>query len=95
MSGGKAKCGDTIRVQLKLSPAVIRVLQTVRQEDFRASKLVEEILWDSARVRDTAGLVGIPCPRRRRRAGRRRTLLGEIQENSVTCPLTGPCAPHY
>jgi len=68
MSSGKAKRGDTIRVQLKLSPALIRVLQTVRQEDFRASELVEEILWDSARVRDAARLVGIPCPRRRRRA---------------------------
>ena len=68
MSGVKAKRGDKIRVQLKLSPALIRVLQTVRQEDFRASELVEEILWDSARVRDAAHLVGIPCPRRRRRA---------------------------
>lgn len=68
MCGGKAKRGDTIRVQLKLSPGLIRVLQTVRQEDFRASELVEEILWDSVRVRDTARLAGIPCPKRRRPA---------------------------
>ncbi len=53
---------STIRIQLKLSPALVRVLQTVRQERVKASELVESVLWSSSRVQDTARLAGIRQP---------------------------------
>ena len=53
---------STIRIQLKLSPALVRVLQTVRQERVKASELVESVLWSSPRVQDTAQLAGIRQP---------------------------------
>jgi len=51
-----------VRIQLKLSPSLVRVLQAVRQQDVRASDLVEEVLWSSPRIRDTARLAGINQP---------------------------------
>lgn len=59
---------SAIRIQLKLSPDLVRVLQTVREAHVRASDLVESVLWESPRVRDTARLVGIPRPPRKRTA---------------------------
>ncbi|MEO2031116.1 MAG: hypothetical protein ABGZ35_03420 [Planctomycetaceae bacterium] len=53
---------STVRIQLKLSPALVRVLQTVRQERVKASELVESVLWSSPRVQDTALLAGIRPP---------------------------------
>lgn len=53
---------STVRIQLKLSPALVRVLQTVRKERVRASELVESVLWSSPRVQDTARLAGIAQP---------------------------------
>jgi hypothetical protein len=52
----------TVRIQLKLSPSLVRVLQAVRREQVRASELVESVLWDSTRVQDTARLAGIQSP---------------------------------
>ena len=60
---GRHSDGSAIRIQLKLSPALVRVLQTVRQEHVKASELVESVLWSSARVQDTARLAGIHRPR--------------------------------
>ena len=54
---------STVRIQLKLSTALVRVLQTVRNEHVKASELVESVLWSSPRVQDTAQLAGIRCPR--------------------------------
>ena len=51
-----------VRIQLKLSPSLVRVLQAVRQQHVRASDLVEEVLWSSPRIRDTARLAGINQP---------------------------------
>lgn len=55
---------SAVRIQLKLSPALVRVLQTVRKEQVKASDLVESVMWSSPRVQDTAQLAGIRCPRR-------------------------------
>ena len=52
----------TVRVQLKLSPPLVRVLQAVRHEQAKASELVESVLWDSLRVQDIAHLAGIQSP---------------------------------
>ena len=52
----------TVRVQLKLSPPLVRVLQAVRHEQAKASELVESVLWDSLRVQDIARLAGIQSP---------------------------------
>lgn len=54
-----------VRIQLKLSHALVKVLQVVRQEHVKASTLVEEVLWSSPRVRDTARLAGILQPKRK------------------------------
>lgn len=51
-----------VRVQLKLSPPLVRVLQAVRREQAKASELVESVLWDSLRVQDIARLAGIQSP---------------------------------
>jgi hypothetical protein len=51
-----------IRIQLKLSPALVRVLQAVRQENVKASELVEEVLWQAPRIQDIAQLAGIQRP---------------------------------
>ena len=53
---------STIRIQLKLSPSLVRVLQAVRSEQVKASELVESVLWSSTRVQDTARLAGIRSP---------------------------------
>ncbi len=52
----------SVRIQLKLSPALVRVLQAVRQENVKASQFVEEVLWEAPRVQDTASLAGIQRP---------------------------------
>lgn len=52
----------SVRIQLKLSPALVRVLQAVRQENVKASQFVEEVLWEAPRVQDTARLAGIQRP---------------------------------
>ena len=52
----------TVRVQLKLTPPLVRVLQAVRREQAKASELVESVLWDSLRVQDIARLAGIQSP---------------------------------
>lgn len=57
-----ATSSDAVRIQLKLTPALVRVLQAVRQENVKASQLVEEVLWESRRVQDTAELAGIQRP---------------------------------
>lgn len=64
----KAGPQSVVRIQLKLSPDLVRVLQTVRQHRVKASELVETVLWNSPRVRDTARLAGIRRPRRRKSA---------------------------
>lgn len=53
-----------VRIQLKLSPALVRVLQTVRKQGMRASNLVESVLCSSDRIQDTAKLAGIRVPHR-------------------------------
>jgi len=53
---------STVRIQLKLSPSLVRVLQAVRREQVRASEFVESVLWASPRVQDTARLAGIRSP---------------------------------
>ncbi len=55
---------SSVRIQLKLSPDLVRVLQTVRRAHVKASELVETVLWESPRIRDTARLAGIRRPRR-------------------------------
>ncbi|MCH2201892.1 MAG: hypothetical protein MK102_07970 [Fuerstiella sp.] len=56
---------STVRIQLKLSPALVRVLQTAKQEQVKASDLVESVMWNSPRIQDTAQLAGIRRPRRK------------------------------
>ena len=59
---GRQENQTRVRIQLKLSPALVRVLQTVRKEQVKASELVESVLWSSTRVQDTAQLAGIRRP---------------------------------
>ena len=63
VSNSDATSDETaVRVQLKLSPPLVRVLQAVRREQAKASELVESVLWDSLRVQDIARLAGIQSP---------------------------------
>lgn len=63
-SASAANPESPVRIQLKLSPALVRVLQTVRKQGVKASSLVESVLCNSDRVQDTARLAGIRVPRR-------------------------------
>ena len=55
---------SSVRIQLKLSPALVRVLQTVKREQVKASDLVESVMWNSPRIQNTAQLAGIRRPQR-------------------------------
>ena len=55
---------SAVRIQLKLSDALVGVLQTLGNEHVKVSDLVESVLWSSPCVQDTARLAGIRCPLR-------------------------------
>ena len=53
---------ETVRVQMKMSVALLKTLRAMRTDQRNASHLVENILWDCQTIQDAARLKGISLP---------------------------------
>ncbi len=50
---------DRVRIQLKVSRPLAQILETLQKSQVRPGETVEEILWESQRMKDLASLVGV------------------------------------